>query len=115
MADAGHLAADDRGALGFEGLGKVAGVGLVGAFISAPAGVGELALQVARELEWLYAGAGAKIATCVGGMDASKERRNLSQGAQIVVGTPGRLRAHLERGALDLSALRYAVLDDSRS
>lgn len=73
----------------------------------------ELALQVSRELIWLYGKAGARIATCVGGMDASKERRNLAQGAQIVVGTPGRLRDHLERGALDLSALRVAVLDEA--
>ncbi|HWH22764.1 MAG TPA: DEAD/DEAH box helicase, partial [Allosphingosinicella sp.] len=56
---------------------------------------------------------GGRIATCVGGMDPSKERRALSQGAHIVVGTPGRLRDHLERGALDLSALRVAVLDEA--
>jgi ATP-dependent RNA helicase DeaD len=73
----------------------------------------ELALQVSRELVWLYAKAGVRIATCVGGMDASKERRALSNGAQIVVGTPGRLRDHLERGALDLSALKVAVLDEA--
>ena len=73
----------------------------------------ELALQVSRELIWLYGKAGARIATCVGGMDASKERRNLAQGAHIVVGTPGRLRDHLERGALDLSHLRVAVLDEA--
>lgn len=73
----------------------------------------ELALQVSRELQWLYAGAHTRIATCVGGMDASKERRNLNGGAQIVVGTPGRLRDHLERGALDLSALKVAVLDEA--
>jgi len=73
----------------------------------------ELALQVSRELEWLYAKAGARIATCVGGMDPSKERRVLRGGAHIVVGTPGRLRDHLERGALDLSALRVAVLDEA--
>jgi ATP-dependent RNA helicase DeaD len=62
---------------------------------------------------WLYGKAGVRIATCVGGMDVSKERRNLSQGAQIVVGTPGRLRDHLERGALDLSVLKVAVLDEA--
>ena len=73
----------------------------------------ELALQVSRELGWLYAKAGARIATCVGGMDASKDRRALGQGVQIVVGTPGRLRDHLERGALDLSALRVAILDEA--
>ena len=73
----------------------------------------ELALQVSRELAWLYAGAGVRIATCVGGMDASKERRNLRGGPAIVVGTPGRLRDHLERGALDLSGLIGVVLDEA--
>ncbi|WP_254368033.1 DEAD/DEAH box helicase [Paracoccus sp. Z118] len=73
----------------------------------------ELALQVARELDWLYADAGAQIATCVGGMDYRTERRALARGAQIVVGTPGRLRDHLERGSLDLSALRACVLDEA--
>ncbi len=73
----------------------------------------ELALQVARELQWLYAKTGARIVACVGGMDAMKERRALSQGATIVVGTPGRLRDHLERGALDLSHLKVAVLDEA--
>ncbi|GGN52896.1 DEAD/DEAH box helicase [Novosphingobium indicum] len=73
----------------------------------------ELALQVSRELTWLYDKYGARMATCVGGMDASKERRALSRGAHIVVGTPGRLRDHLERGALDLSALRTIVLDEA--
>ena len=73
----------------------------------------ELALQVSKELQWLYAGAGARVVTCVGGMDPMKERRALQSGAHIVVGTPGRLRDHLERGALDLSALRVVVLDEA--
>jgi ATP-dependent RNA helicase DeaD len=73
----------------------------------------ELALQVSRELTWLYAKTGARIVSCVGGMDPSKERRALSHGAHIVVGTPGRLRDHLERGALDLSAMRAVVLDEA--
>jgi ATP-dependent RNA helicase DeaD len=73
----------------------------------------ELALQVSRELIWLYGKTGARISTCVGGMDAAKERRALGYGTQIVVGTPGRLRDHLERGALDLSALKAIVLDEA--
>ena len=73
----------------------------------------ELALQVGRELDWLYKAAGARIVPCVGGMDPGRERRSLAGGAHIVVGTPGRLRDHLERGALDLSALRVAVLDEA--
>jgi ATP-dependent RNA helicase DeaD len=73
----------------------------------------ELALQVARELAWLYGGAGGQIATCVGGMDSRREQRSLAAGAHMVVGTPGRLRDHLERGHLDLSALEVAVLDEA--
>jgi ATP-dependent RNA helicase DeaD len=73
----------------------------------------ELALQVSRELGWLYAEAGAIVATCVGGMDARREQRALAAGAHMVVGTPGRLRDHLERGNLDLSALKVVVLDEA--
>ncbi len=73
----------------------------------------ELALQVSRELEWLYKATGARVVTCVGGMNPSLERRALAQGAQIVVGTPGRLRDHLERGALELQGLCAVVLDEA--
>lgn len=73
----------------------------------------ELALQVQREIDWLYKETGARVVTCVGGMDARAEARQLGYGAHIVVGTPGRLRDHLERQRLDLSALRVAVLDEA--
>lgn len=73
----------------------------------------ELAFQVKRELAWLYAKTGAIVASCVGGMDVRQERRALERGAHIVVGTPGRLRDHIERGALDLGAVRAAVLDEA--
>ncbi len=73
----------------------------------------ELALQVHRELTWLYQHAGTEVVSCVGGMDPSAERRRLSAGAHIVVGTPGRLRDHLERGALRLSSLKAVVLDEA--
>ncbi|MEQ1578767.1 MAG: DEAD/DEAH box helicase [Hyphomicrobium sp.] len=73
----------------------------------------ELAMQVQRELDWLYKDTGARVVTCVGGMDARAEARLLSQGAHIVVGTPGRLRDHLERRRLDLSKLRSIVLDEA--
>lgn len=73
----------------------------------------ELALQVRRELEWLYADTGAQIASCVGGMDIRSERRALERGAHIVVGTPGRLRDHITRNALDMSDLRAVVLDEA--
>ena len=92
-----------------DSFGEAAGSPL--ALVIAP--TRELALQVGRELDWLYAKAGARITTCVGGMDPSKERRNLQRGAHVVVGTPGRLRDHLERGALDLSRLSAVVLDEA--
>ena len=73
----------------------------------------ELAMQVKTELAWLYAETGARIATCVGGMDSRAEQRMLAAGAHIVVGTPGRLRDHIERSRLDLSQLRAAILDEA--
>ena len=73
----------------------------------------ELALQVKRELDWLYEFAGAKVASCVGGMDMRTERAALERGAHIVVGTPGRLRDHIERGSLDMSAMKVVVLDEA--
>ncbi len=73
----------------------------------------ELAMQVQRELAWLYAETGARVASCVGGMDVRTEKNALSAGCHIVVGTPGRIRDHLERNRLDVSALRAVVLDEA--
>ena len=73
----------------------------------------ELALQVHRELAWLYQHANARVVSCVGGMDPRREQRELSEGAHIVVGTPGRLCDHLRRGRLDVSELKAVVLDEA--
>ena len=73
----------------------------------------ELALQVKRELQWLYAGTGATLASCVGGMDFRDERRALERGAQIAAPTPGRLRDHIMRGTIDLSDIKAVVLDEA--
>ena len=73
----------------------------------------ELALQVTRELQWLYAPAGGRIISCIGGMDARDERRNLNRGAHIVVGTPGRLGDHIRRGSFNMSKLEVVVLDEA--
>lgn len=73
----------------------------------------ELAMQVKRELEWLYEFTGVSIASCVGGMDIRAERRTLERGAHIIVGTPGRLCDHIKRKALDLSSIRAVVLDEA--
>ena len=73
----------------------------------------ELALQVHRELGWLYQHAGARVVSCVGGMDPQREKRELESGAHIVVGTPGRLCDHIRRKRLDVSALKAVVLDEA--
>jgi ATP-dependent RNA helicase DeaD len=73
----------------------------------------ELALQVHRELAWLYQYADGRVVSCVGGMDPRREQRELAAGAHLVVGTPGRLCDHLRRGHLDVSELKAVVLDEA--
>lgn len=73
----------------------------------------ELALQVTKELQWLFAPAGGRITSCIGGMDIRDERRALSRGVQLVVGTPGRLVDHIRRGSLDMDGLSAVVLDEA--
>ncbi len=73
----------------------------------------ELALQVKRELAWLYAKTGAVVVSCVGGMDMREERRALDKGAHIVVATPGRLRDHIMRRSLNMDSLRAIILDEA--
>jgi ATP-dependent RNA helicase DeaD len=90
---------------------RFTGAGAPLALVIAP--TRELAMQVHGELSWLYAETGARLVTCVGGMDARREQRALAAGCHIVVGTPGRLKDHLERGNLDTSGLRVVVLDEA--
>ena len=73
----------------------------------------ELAMQVHRELSWLYANTGARVVSCIGGMDGQREARALEAGCHIVVGTPGRLCDHLSRGRLKLGDLAVVVLDEA--
>jgi len=73
----------------------------------------ELAMQVSRELTWLYGKAGAVVTTCVGGMDTRTERRALDRGAHVVVATPGRLCDHIKRNNIDLTDIRAVVLDEA--
>ncbi len=73
----------------------------------------ELALQVQRELAWLFGRTGARIVSSVGGMDIRAEHRALMSGSHVVVGTPGRLRDHLDRGLLDVTQLKAVVLDEA--
>ncbi len=94
-----------------EGAERLPQAGAPLALIVAP--TRELALQVHGELTWLYAQAGARVVSCVGGMDPRTEQRALAAGAHIVVGTPGRLCDHLRRNRLDISQLKAVVLDEA--
>jgi ATP-dependent RNA helicase DeaD len=98
-----------RTALGADELFAEPGAPLV--LVVAP--TRELAVQVQRELAWLVGGAGGRVTACVGGMDPRREARALAEGTHVVVGTPGRLVDHLERGTLDLSAVGTVVLDEA--
>jgi ATP-dependent RNA helicase DeaD len=74
----------------------------------------ELAIQVSESYEkygkYLR---GLKVATVYGGQDYQVQFRQLKQGPQIIVGTPGRVMDHMRRGTLELDALRCVVLDEA--
>ncbi|MBF0751347.1 MULTISPECIES: DEAD/DEAH box helicase [unclassified Pasteurella] len=74
----------------------------------------ELAIQVADACEQFVKHAqGVRIVTLYGGQRYDIQLRALKQGAQVVVGTPGRILDHIRRGTLDLSELRFIVLDEA--
>ena len=74
----------------------------------------ELADQVTQEIRRLARGMdNVKILTLCGGSTLRPQRDSLEHGAHIVVGTPGRIMDHLERGSLQLDALNTLVLDEA--
>ncbi|CAM9408692.1 unnamed protein product [Ectocarpus sp. 6 AP-2014] len=73
----------------------------------------ELARQVYGELETLGSTFGLKADVFHGGAAYGPQMRSLSDGLDILVATPGRIMDHLQRGALDLSDVRHAVLDEA--
>ncbi len=73
----------------------------------------ELAKQVEQELRWLFAPLGAEVTSVTGGASYRDEYRALSRKPAIVVGTPGRLRDHLERGGLSTAAVGAVILDEA--
>ncbi|MBX9871481.1 MAG: ATP-dependent RNA helicase DbpA [Burkholderiaceae bacterium] len=74
----------------------------------------ELADQVTVELRRLArAQDNVKIVTLCGGVPLRMQSASLEHGAHIVVGTPGRILDHLQRGTLDLAALNTLVLDEA--
>ena len=74
----------------------------------------ELATQVAGEVHKLAAGKrGIHAVPVYGGSSFERQAQELKRGAQIVLGTPGRVIDHLERGTLKLDRLRFIVLDEA--
>jgi ATP-dependent RNA helicase DeaD len=73
----------------------------------------ELAKQVEEELSWLYAPLGARVVSVTGGASVRDERRALAGRPVVVVGTPGRLLDHLQRGAIDGTMVGAVVLDEA--
>ena len=74
----------------------------------------ELADQVTGEIRRLArAQENIKVVTLCGGVALRGQRASLEHGAHIVVGTPGRVMDHLQRGTLTLAALRTLVLDEA--
>ena len=74
----------------------------------------ELADQVTQELRRLAAAEdNIKVLTLCGGAPMRKQLASLEHGAHVVVGTPGRIMDHLERGSLQLDALNTLVLDEA--
>ncbi len=73
----------------------------------------ELAVQVNTVLSKLAASRRISTALLVGGQPYNRQISSLRYGAQIVVGTPGRVKDHLERGTLLLDQLRICILDEA--
>ena len=85
--------------------------GFVEALILVP--TRELALQVGKEINSFVLKDFPRIATLYGGAPMGSQLRELKNGVEIVVGTPGRVQDHLERGSLDISKIKYFILDEA--
>lgn len=74
----------------------------------------ELADQVAKEIRKLARGIhNIKVLTLCGGLPMGPQIGSLEHGAHIIVGTPGRILDHLDKGRIDLSELNTLVLDEA--
>ena len=73
----------------------------------------ELVLQIYESLKDISRGTNINIEPIYGGMPISRQIANIKQGAQIIVGTPGRLNDHLRRKTLSLKSLKVLILDEA--
>ncbi len=72
----------------------------------------ELAQQIVDELKSIARGSGIGYATLIGGANMKPQLKDLSRNPTIVIGTPGRIKDHIERGTLDLSDFNIVTLDE---
>lgn len=72
----------------------------------------ELAMQTCTELQSFTEGGYPRTCVLYGGGSYNTQIRELKRGSEIVVGTPGRIQDHLERGTLDISKIKYFILDE---
>lgn len=73
----------------------------------------ELAKQVAREMKYVGEGLGLSVECFYGGVAYGPQEGALRRGVDVVVGTPGRIIDHLDRGMLRLDNISFAVLDEA--
>ena len=73
----------------------------------------ELALQVADEIKSLRGRKRVYVYAVYGGQPIGPQIRALERGTHVVVGTPGRILDHIRRGTLDLSSVRFFILDEA--
>ncbi len=73
----------------------------------------ELALQVCKEIESLSTSSFPRMAAVYGGQSMRDQLRALKNGVEIVVGTPGRVKDHLDRGSLKLDEIDFFILDEA--
>ena len=72
----------------------------------------ELAIQTCTELQSFTSGKYPRVTVLYGGASYSTQIKELKRGAEIVVGTPGRIKDHIERGTLKLDKIDYFILDE---
>jgi ATP-dependent RNA helicase DeaD len=73
----------------------------------------ELAVQVAEAIHTYGKHLQVTVLPIYGGQDISRQLAGLRRGVQVVVGTPGRVLDHIRRKSLDLSQVRYVILDEA--
>lgn len=72
----------------------------------------ELAQQIDDEFRLIAKGSGLPAAVLIGGAAMGPQLRDLRANPQVVIGTPGRIKDHIERGSLDLSDFTHVILDE---